>query len=153
MSSSFSAAQFNSAFSPTKLCNWEIPAIRERKVPKFHPAKTGMTPFIASDNGHLLRGKKMTSFQTGYETSAPPARWPEHTTLSSSSYGGAATMGYKGIQTSYLPCQTVYLRNNPDSVRAGERQLDQPPRPGCRGAAPMVAAALRRRTEHAGPIR
>ena len=99
MSSSFSAAQFNSAFSPTKLCNWEIPAIRERKVPKFHPAKTGMTPFIASDNGHLLRGKKMTSFQTGYETSAPPARWPEHTTLSSSSYGGAATMGYKGIET------------------------------------------------------
>tara|TARA_B110001452_G_scaffold241300_1_gene223410 strand:+ start:119 stop:439 length:321 start_codon:yes stop_codon:yes gene_type:complete len=99
MSSSFSAAQFNSAFTPAKLCNWEIPAIRERKVPKFHPAKTGMTPFIASDNGHLLRAKKMTSFQTGYETSAPPARWPEHTTLSNSGYGGAATMGYKGIQT------------------------------------------------------
>ena len=52
MSSSFSASQFNSSYSPKKLGNWEVPATgRDRKPKANHPAVNGPTQFIVNDNG------------------------------------------------------------------------------------------------------
>ena len=69
---------------------------------------------IVDDNGHLLKGaaKRMTSFSTGYESSSPK-RWPGAGHVP---HSGAATMGYKGIQTTYLPSSTIHTRLNPDSM-------------------------------------
>jgi len=103
--------QYNGAFKPTKLCNWEVAALRERYPAQRAPGHRTLT--IVDDKGHLLPGtpKRMTSFTTGYEHTAPK-RWP---TTPTAPFAGVATMGYKGIQTTYLPTTTVYLRNNPDS--------------------------------------
>jgi len=108
MSFSLHANQFNGAFKPVRLCNWETPAHREimpaNRPPGFR------TEIIVDDNGHLLGPKRMTSFTTGYEQTSQK-RWPLAATAP---YGGVATMGYKGIQTDYLPTSTVFTRNNPD---------------------------------------
>ena len=109
MSFSSSALQYNSAFKPVSLCNWEVSANREIKPVARPPGFR--TVFIVDDNGHLLGPKRLTSFTTGYEGSSSK-RWPR---ASTAPHGGAATMGYKGIQTHYLPTSTVYMRNNPDS--------------------------------------
>ncbi|XP_064595078.1 protein Flattop homolog [Liolophura sinensis] len=54
MSLNFSANQYNKAFSPYNLQNWEIP--REHKErPIQHD---GFTQFIANDQGHLMEGVK-----------------------------------------------------------------------------------------------
>ena len=92
----------------------QVPAIREVRPQADHPAARGPTQFITGDNGHLLGKKKMTSFTTGYETNTPSPRWPmdKNTTVK---YAGAATMGYKGIETTYLPTSTVMLQTNPGS--------------------------------------
>ena len=65
---------------------------------------------IVHDNDHLIGAKRSTSFSTGLDPSTK--RWPVAATPP---FTGVATMGYKGIQTDYLPTNTVYLRNNPDS--------------------------------------
>ena len=89
----------------------EVPAMRERAPMPRPPGFRTMT--IVDDNGHLLPGtpKRMTAFSTGYEATSPK-RWPVSPV---SPFTGVATMGYKGIQTDYLPTNTVYMRNNPDS--------------------------------------
>ena len=112
MSYSLRAAQFDDGFKATRLGNWEVPALRD-KAPAFRPPGF-RTSTIVSDNGHLLPGtpKRMTSFATGYEA-ASYKRWPASPIAF---HTGAATMGYKGIQTSYLPTSTIFSRNNPDSV-------------------------------------
>tara|TARA_B100000768_G_C11158395_1_gene323427 strand:- start:52 stop:327 length:276 start_codon:yes stop_codon:yes gene_type:complete len=67
----------------------------------------GKTEFIAQDNGHLLPTMKKRdsafggSFVTGYEN-MQSTRWPEQTVKSGDPSAGAATMGYKGVETSYL---------------------------------------------------
>ena len=106
-----SAQQYDATFKPTRLNNWEVPAIRERE-PMPRPPGFRSVP-IVDENGHLLPGmpKRLTSFSTGYETTAPK-RWP---VTPSAPFTGASTMGYKGIQTTYLPTSTVFTRNNPDS--------------------------------------
>lgn len=111
MSFSLSAQQYEFDFVPKRLGNWEVPAIRQRE-PAIRPPGFRTTP-ICSDNGHLLPGtpKRMTAFSTGFENSAPK-RWP---VTPNAPFSGVATMGYKGIQTTYLPTNTVYMRNNPDA--------------------------------------
>lgn len=52
MSTSFSANQYQDAFYSKKLQNWEKPATHTER-PK---SKTGGTPIIATDRGHLLNG-------------------------------------------------------------------------------------------------
>ena len=42
-------------------------------------------------------------------------RWPAKKTTSADTYGGAATMGFKGIATTYLPSSTVYLKDGSGS--------------------------------------
>jgi hypothetical protein len=111
MSFSLNCQQFNNDFVPKRLCNWEVPAKRE-KTPQLR-APGHRSKIIVDDDGHLLPGtpKRMTSFSTGYENTSPK-RWPVSPVAP---FTGVATMGYKGIQTRYLPSSTVYLRNNPDS--------------------------------------
>ena len=111
------ASQYQNAFTSKKLCNWEVPATERARTPAAkHPAANGPTKFIVSDDGHLLRSSpSKSSFITGYENSTAQ-RWPEH--LPTSPYAGSSTMGYKGIETTYLPTSTIYLKNNPDSNEA-----------------------------------
>jgi len=111
MSYSFSAQQFDNSFTPKRLGNWEVPAYRVVDPPARPPGFR--TTAIVDASGHLLPDvpKRMTSFVTGYE-STTPKRWP---TDPNAPFSGVATMGYKGIQTDYLPTSTVYMRNNPDS--------------------------------------
>jgi len=111
MSFSLHAAQYDDAFSPKRLNNWEVPAMRVRTPLPRPPGHRTLT--VVDDNGHLLPEvpKRMTSFSTGFE-SAGYSRWP---TSSLAPFSGAGTMGYKGIQTTYLPSNTIYTRNNPDS--------------------------------------
>jgi len=112
MSASFPANQYERPFSPKSLCNWEVPANRlatpAPRAPGFR------TTTIVDDNGHLLPGvtKRMTSFTPTVTYSTHKSRWPS---ASYAPFSGAATMGYKGIQTDYLPTTTVFMRNNPDS--------------------------------------
>ena len=111
MSFSLNCQQYNNAFLPKRLGNWEVPAMRERAPMPRPPGFRTMT--IVDDNGHLLPGtpKRMTAFSTGYEATSPK-RWPVSPVPP---FTGVATMGYKGIQTDYLPTSTIHLRNNPDS--------------------------------------
>ena len=115
MSSTFSAFQYEASFAPKRLCNWETPAVRAKTPVNKGPG--GRTEFVVDNNGHLLRSapKLNSSFSTGFE-SITPKRWPDaqRVTGGSAPYGGVATMGYKGIQSSYLPSSTVTLKNNPD---------------------------------------
>ena len=111
MSFSLNCAQYDKAFLPKRLGNWEVPAGRERDPTPRPPGFR--TEIIVADNGHLLPGtpKRMTSFSTG-TTANKNSRWP---VSRNAPFAGVATMGYKGIQTDYLPTSTVYLRNNPDN--------------------------------------
>ena len=69
--------------------------------------RKGKTEFIVADNGHILPGvpKKMTAFNDNVNSSA---RWPQGNPAIMGSSN--ATMGYKGITTSYLPQSTVHLK-------------------------------------------
>ena len=121
MANTYSAQQFDDAFRPSRLSNWEVPAFRA-STPLARPPGFQTVP-IVDDNGHILRDvpKRLTSFTTGYEGKVQ-GRWPVSATAP---FGGASTMGYKGIQTSYLPSSTTFLRNNPDN---DERNVSEPPR-------------------------
>ena len=111
MSFTLNCHQYNNAFQPKRLGNWEVPALRDREPAPRPPGFRTTT--VVDDNGHLLPEvpKRMTSFSTGYE-SVGYQRWPSSSLVP---HSGAATMGYKGIQTTYLPSNTIYTRNNPDS--------------------------------------
>lgn len=50
MASNFSANQYEQAFSPKSLCNWQVP----HWYPKYPRRRTDVTRFIANDRGHLL---------------------------------------------------------------------------------------------------
>ena len=107
MSTSYSANQFNSSFKPSSLNNWEVPGDGRQR--------TGCVgrdlSFICDDRGHLSN-RSPNSPNSFAQARADATRWPS----SPHSPGpGSATMGYKGIITSYLPTSTVYLKNNPDS--------------------------------------
>eukprot|EP00322_Chrysochromulina_rotalis_P003447 CAMPEP_0115829590 /NCGR_PEP_ID=MMETSP0287-20121206/1178_1 /TAXON_ID=412157 /ORGANISM="Chrysochromulina rotalis, Strain UIO044" /LENGTH=117 /DNA_ID=CAMNT_0003282863 /DNA_START=92 /DNA_END=445 /DNA_ORIENTATION=+ len=112
MAYSMHAAQYESNYKPKRLGNWEVPQfstlIAQQRPPGYR------TVCIVDDKGHLLSGipKRMTSFTTGSE-SRSGGRWPLDATAP---FGGASTMGYKGIATDYLPSSTTHLRNNPDSL-------------------------------------
>jgi hypothetical protein len=122
MSFTLNGQQYNSAFQPKRLGNWEVPALREREPATRPPGHRTVT--IVDDNGHLLPGmpKRMTSFSTGCEAGSAK-RWPSSPLPP---FTGVATMGYKGIQTDYLPTNTVYIRNNPDTVRADACHANPP---------------------------
>ena len=84
MSFSLGCQQFNNDFVPKRLCNWEVPAMREKEPVVRPPGHR--TQIIVDDDGHLLPGtpKRMTSFTTGYENTcapslqAPPSASPPH---------------------------------------------------------------------------
>ena len=120
MAYSFKCQQFDSAYLPHRLSNWETPVHRV-KTPTTRPPGY-KTECIVDDNGHLLKGvaRRNTSFHTGFEASAHGTRWP---VSALAPFGGVATMGFKGIQTHYLPTSTVYTRNNPDSDEFNVRSL------------------------------
>ena len=52
MSLRLSAAQFDSSFRPSSLCNWEVP---RDPSPITRAASPGPTKFVVGDNGHLVR--------------------------------------------------------------------------------------------------
>jgi hypothetical protein len=142
MAYSFKCAQFDAAYKPHRLGNWETPANREVQALTRPPGFK--TEIIVDDNGHLIRGvpRRMTSFSTGYE-GKQIKRWP---ISPMAPFSGASTMGYKGIQTDYLPTATVYLRNNPDSeefnVRAPRQAASFPSRPASPTASSVRATQL-----------
>lgn len=102
MSASFSACQFNSAFTPKRLCNWETPAVRLKEPVARGPGYRTQT--IVSENGHLLPSspKTMNAFTTGYEA-AGPKRWPDAQHSTSAPYGGSTSMGFKSTAISSQP--------------------------------------------------
>ena len=114
------ASQYDSAFAPHRLGNWEVPSKGEKGVSEGAlqgtlRGRTGRTQFVADDNGHLKKGvgKKMTSFNPSLSSQAymsSSARWP--TANPTIRVGSKATMGYKGIVTSYLPSSTVSLQTS-----------------------------------------
>jgi len=53
MSTNFHANQYEQAFTPHRLQNWEVPKNEQGKYPK---AQTGFTRIKATDRGHLLPG-------------------------------------------------------------------------------------------------
>ena len=75
------------------------------------------TEIIVDDKGHILPGKpkKMTAFPAPGVSST--IRWPDSQQVQAPNSGGV-TMGYKGIQTDYLPSSTITLPTSPGS---GER--------------------------------
>lgn len=113
MSQAHAAMQYEASFAPKRLRNWEVPAVRT-----VSPTAKGAgfrTQTIVDDKGHLLVGPKlMNSFNSGFGSSSPK-RWPEAQKGPIVPFASRATMGYKGISTSYLPTSTVFLKNNPDS--------------------------------------
>ena len=124
MSTSLNCQQFNSAYYPaSKLGNWEVPASHRVKDVIISRPPGFRTTAIVDDNGHLLPGvpKRMTSFSG--TASSGNGRWPRDPTAN---FSGSATMGYKGIQTLYLPSSTVMPRNNPDSVCATSTRAVRP---------------------------
>ena len=116
--------QYDHSFHAKKLGNWEIPAVRPSSATSAAPiahlygtglltndklkTRTRTTKPVVDDRGHLLPGvpKVKNSFypqralrpQTAFN---PPPRWPQVNPTYDT--GGTCTMGYKGIQTSYLP--------------------------------------------------
>ncbi|GAB4823938.1 hypothetical protein N2152v2_010984 [Parachlorella kessleri] len=112
MSRLYSASQFDNSFRPHMLGNWEV-ADTHKQQPSNASSPTcktedGRTIPIVDKNGHLLVKKRPAAFNKPpvYALSAP--RWPQ---VNPSIKGtAAATMGYKGIQTDYLPSSTVPLK-------------------------------------------
>ncbi|KAK3106914.1 hypothetical protein FSP39_002852 [Pinctada imbricata] len=54
MSLHFSANQYDQAFDPHRLQNWEVPSIYRQRPRAFE----GFTQIVANDRGHLLKGVK-----------------------------------------------------------------------------------------------
>ncbi|KAK9805207.1 hypothetical protein WJX72_005983 [[Myrmecia] bisecta] len=111
MSRSFSASQYERDFLPQRLCNWEVPANKRTSACSRHDTlkpRRGRTTPIVDHKGHLLVPKRSAAFVTEPEEwQRSPARWPQANPVIST--GGAATMGYKGIQTDYLASSTVMI--------------------------------------------
>jgi len=117
MSFNIPGEQVEHAFSSHRLCNWEAPRNRgkttaETRFDTLKP-KTGKTEFIVDDRGYVIESsgtKKMyTSFNHQphvYEKTF--ARWPQPNPAIPMYQ--TATMGYKGIKTSYLPTNTVLVK-------------------------------------------
>ncbi|DBB18767.1 hypothetical protein WJX82_007870 [Trebouxia sp. C0006] len=113
MSRNFPGEQYEQDFIPHRLCNWEVPAVKRTSAASMYgtlnPRKEATTA-IANDRGYLLskKSKFSDSFNHNthvYDTSA--ARWPKPNPLVNT--GAHATMGYKGILTTYLNASTVSI--------------------------------------------
>ncbi|WIA32216.1 hypothetical protein OEZ86_003065 [Tetradesmus obliquus] len=108
MSRIYSAGQYEHSYLPHRLGNWQV--WDSEKLQHSTSAKAGQTQqrqdksFLVDDRGHLLPGVKKVnnSFRTRLSPSdSAPCRWPKPSPVVGSP--PAATMGYKGIATSYLP--------------------------------------------------
>eukprot|EP00965_Chrysotila_dentata_P257173 6212791-Pleurochrysis_carterae.AAC.2 len=102
MSTSYSAMQFESSYKPTSLCNWEVPKVTEPKG-----ASGRKMDFLVDDNGHLLPSVPKVNNSFG-DAQPDTLRWPKSPLHKKPP---VATMGYKGISTSYLPTTTIHLTN------------------------------------------
>ncbi|KAI7837106.1 hypothetical protein COHA_009054 [Chlorella ohadii] len=118
MSRIYSAGQYESGYRPTALGNWGAQA---KSVDKTGSAAAGAksggvgktaegrTVPIVNERGHIVAGgkKPKSAFLTAPVQQSPP-RWPQpNPTIKGTA---AATMGFKGIQTDYLPSSTVPLK-------------------------------------------
>ncbi|GBF89501.1 flagellar associated protein [Raphidocelis subcapitata] len=118
MSRIYSAGQYEQDFLPKRLCNWGQPDTGKERATsaggrfgtlRARPAGA-RTQFVVDARGHLLPGVRKTGgafFPAGAE-GAPP-RWPSAGLLTLPA-APAATLGYKGIATDYLPSSTVTIR-------------------------------------------
>jgi hypothetical protein len=105
MSTTYSANQREATFRPTALGNWAVP-----KDDNCCEGGTGRDmSFICDDKGHLIK-RSPASPSSFAGVNSEFTRWPQSPHPPRT---GNATMGYKGIQTGYLPTSTVYVRNNP----------------------------------------
>lgn len=117
MSRNFPANQYEQAFISHRLGNWEVPAedkaqkvSAETRYSTLRP-RDGTTQIIADDRGHLLPGVPKQPGAFNYplkEYEKNPARWPKQNPAIKQTE--SATMGFKGIQTDYLPTSTVSLK-------------------------------------------
>merc|ERR1712070_1252394 len=114
MSTTYKANQFDTAFRPKALCNWEVSG-QQSPGPGGARQKLGSTgrdlSFICDDRGHLK--PDVAKCEQTATVSSDTIRWP---TSPLAPRVPSPTVGYKGIQTSYLPTSTVHLRNNPGSA-------------------------------------
>ncbi|KAJ9528312.1 hypothetical protein QJQ45_014287 [Haematococcus lacustris] len=113
--------QVEHAFNPKRLQNWEVPkedvkslaaTTNGSRFGNLQP-RSGTTGFISDDKGYLKDGvtKITNAFTTKLEVhQKTPPRWPTENT--SIPLTQRATMGYKGIQTSYLPTSTVPIKTS-----------------------------------------
>ncbi|KIY97175.1 flagellar associated protein, partial [Monoraphidium neglectum] len=116
MSRIYSAGQYQQTYLPHRLNNWMAPDNGKQHATTA-PGRYGTlrakppgsrTQFIVDKRGHLLPGvpKANTAFSSGAEAlGGVPPRWPSPSPALLAA--PAATMGYKGIQTDYLPSSTV----------------------------------------------
>ncbi|KAL4434071.1 hypothetical protein ABPG75_000512 [Micractinium tetrahymenae] len=114
MSRSYFASQYDAGYRPKALGNWEEPDKSKVVRPggAASPAlktEDGRTIPIVNEKGHIVRGsKKPAAFTPAPPVYAQsPARWPQPNPAIKGT--AAATMGYKGIVTDYLPTSTVPL--------------------------------------------
>ncbi len=105
-----SAHQHDHSFAPRRHANWEAPSsITTTRQSTHVPARVGRTSFVADDHGKLLGPTRPKSAFRAHTTAhSAPSRWPQPNPAYSTC--AAATMGYKGIVTRYLPRATVPLR-------------------------------------------
>uniref|UniRef100_A0A6S8I3J0 Cilia- and flagella-associated protein 126 n=1 Tax=Dunaliella tertiolecta TaxID=3047 RepID=A0A6S8I3J0_DUNTE len=112
MTSTLPGEQVEHAFNPKRLCNWETPAqpnmgqtFGNSRFGTLKPRSNTTKP-IVDEKGYLLPTvpKIKNAFQPCASPSSIP-RWPTPNT--SYTQAPCATMGYKGIQTDYLPTTTV----------------------------------------------
>ena len=109
------------AYNPLKpnlFCDKQTACFITISTLRRYSARTGKTEFIVNERGHLVKGMKRphTAFvrPTTFHTNE---RWPVMSTFVSggSSHtlvgvGSSATMGYKGIPSTYLPMGSVPIR-------------------------------------------
>ncbi|KAJ1641418.1 hypothetical protein T492DRAFT_919481 [Pavlovales sp. CCMP2436] len=114
MAHNHSANQFDRSYKPSRLGNWEVPKSEPKSLGKTRTLAgeaVNTTRFIVDEKGHLLdRSKKGSAFAVSMAVSS---RWPEKQGLSNDTYPGAATMGYKGVATDFLPISTIHAKTVP----------------------------------------
>uniref|UniRef100_A0A7S0RRF2 Cilia- and flagella-associated protein 126 n=1 Tax=Chlamydomonas leiostraca TaxID=1034604 RepID=A0A7S0RRF2_9CHLO len=120
MSRQLPGEQVEHAFNSKRLCNWETPRVDGSLQSTIGGGRFGTlrprdttTGFIVDEKGYLLPSVKkvnnaFTTTHTMEVYQKTPARWP--TQNASIKYAPRSTMGYKGIQTHYLPTTTVSLK-------------------------------------------
>mmetsp|Transcript_25133 Transcript_25133/g.54652 ORF Transcript_25133/g.54652 Transcript_25133/m.54652 type:complete len:146 (+) Transcript_25133:45-482(+) len=117
MSRSYPGEQVEHAFKSHRLCNWQVPKQEVQGTSASSrwgtlKIRTGKTDFIVDQKGYVQEGAGTTKLQASFDhhpevymKSIP--RWPQpNPTIPAYS---SATMGYKGIPTTYLPGSTVAL--------------------------------------------